>query len=519
MRYTCGMPTRKRQYIFTAIDFPNAAPHMGHVMEKIMADVIARWFRLRGDEVRFHVGTDENGIKIQQTAKAQGVTPQELVDRNAPLFENLFRRLGISFDFFIRTSNKEQHWPTVIAQWNLLKENGFLEKRTYTGLYCTGCERFLTKRDLVDGKCPDHQQVPEEVQEENWFFKLKGQEPFLKKLLDPKTGAYRIIPDFRANETLSFLDQGLEDVSFSRSKEVLQWGVPVPDDPDQIMYVWCDNLTSYLSSIGYFTDHAMTEWWEGAEAMDVIGKDIARFHALNWPAMLHCAGVKKMPNRLLVHGFITSEGQKMSKTLGNVVDANDVINTYGVDALRFFLSHEIPVGNDGDFSWKRFAEMYDAKLRNQLGNLLNRVLVLLKKEGSAIAVPESPPDADRAREGWEQFTAKMNAFDLYGGIQQTFELVATLNMGFDHAKPWTVKGDERLTLLSRFAESLRHVALLLLPFIPETAQKISQQLNVPYAEKMLEKNFEITEDLKKWGSQKSWKNVGEAAILFPPVEV
>jgi methionyl-tRNA synthetase len=208
----------------------------------------------------------------------------------------------------------------------------------------------------------------------------------------------------------------------------------------------------------------------------------------------------------------------MSKSIGNVVAPDEVISKYGVEALRFYLSHEIPVGNDGDFSWKRFGELYDSKLRNQLGNLLNRVLVLLKKEGGAVAVPESKEDAGRAAEGWKDFEKKMNEFDLHGGIQQAFELVSALNMGFDKAAPWKLKGEERLIMLSRFAESLRHVALLLLPFLPETAQKISTQLNVSYASKMLDRDFVITDELKMWGSEKSWKQVGDPSILFAPVE-
>ncbi len=505
-----------RQYVTTAIDFPNAAPHMGHVYEKILADVIVRWFRLRGDEVRFHLGNDENGIKIQQTAKEKGITPRELVDRNAPAFENLFRTLNISFDYFIRTADPKSHWPTVVELWKKLQAANYLEKRTYTGLYCAGCERFWRPQDLVDGKCPDHQVAPQEVTEENWFFLLKKKQKDIVALLGPGKGSYHLIPEWRAKETMVFLEGGLEDVSFSRSTKTLSWGVPVPGDPDQVMYVWCDNLTSYISSLGYFTDHEERKWWDDAEVTHVIGKDIARFHAINWPAMLQVAGVKT-PDRLLIHGFLTSDGQKMSKTLGNVVVPQDVLAKYGVDPLRFFLMHEIPVGNDGDFSWKRFGEIYDSKLRNQLGNLLNRVLVLLKKEGGTVAVPQSPTDAERATEGWKDFGRKMDAFDLHAGIQQVLELVSVLNTGFNAAAPWKLEGEARLTMLSRFAESLRHVALLLLPFMPETAQKITQQLNVSYAEKMQDRDFVITPAIKKWGGEKGWKAVGEPSILFAPV--
>ena len=508
-----------RQYITTAIDYPNAAPHMGHVLEKVLADVCARWFRLRGDEVRFQIGTDEHGIKIEQTAKKEGVSSKQLVDRNVPLFQELYKRLGISCDVFIRTSDQKIHWPTVIELWKRLEKAGVLEKRTYTGFYCTGCERFITKKELVDGKCPDHQIPPVEVKEENWFFLLSKEQEWLTKLLKKE---YKIVPSFREKETTTLLEGGLEDVSFSRPKSSLSWGVPVPGDVNQTMYVWCDALTNYISGLGLLTDHEEKKWWDDAEVTHVIGKDIARFHALIWPAMLKHAKVRT-PDRLLIHGFLTSEGQKMSKTTGNVVAPDEAISKYGVDALRFFLSHEIPVGNDGDFSWKRFGELYDAKLRNQLGNLLNRVLVLLKKQGGTVSVPDASStlivtDASRAAEGWKEYETKMNAFDLHGGIQQAFDLISALNMGFDKAAPWKLAGEERLRMLSRFAESIRLAALLLLPFIPETAQKISRQLNVSYAEKMLDKEFVITKEMKEWGSQKDWKVVGEPEILFAPVE-
>lgn len=508
-----------RQYVTTAIDFPNAAPHMGHVMEKILADVVVRWFRLRGDEVRFHIGTDENGIKIQQTAKAAGISPKELIDRNAPLFEDLFQKLNISYDFFIRTSDPDSHWPTVMELWKKLHEAGFLEKRQYTGLYCTGCERFVTERDLVDGKCPDHNKVPEKVTEENWFFLLSKKQKAVDQLLHAKTG-YTIVPDWRANETYAFLEEGLEDISFSRSKKTLYWGVPVPGDDDQVMYVWCDNLTSYISSLGYFTDHEMRQWWDDAEVTHVIGKDIARFHAINWPAMLECAGVKT-PNRLLIHGFLTSEGKKMSKTLGNVVSPVEILEKFkgDPDPIRFYLSHEIPVGNDGDFSWKRFEELYDAKLRNQLGNMLNRLLVLITKEGGSLAdIPSSAASELTDHLKWQEYATAMNAFEPQRALEVATNLVNQCNLYIDQKAPWKEKDPAaKLKILTALAEGLRHISLMLLPFMPETAQKIAQQLHVSYADSMLEKNFVIG-DLNKWGADTDWKVVGQPQILFPPLE-
>jgi len=531
LRYYLRMP--KRQYITTAIDYPNAAPHMGHVLEKVLADVCARWFRLRGDSVRFQIGTDEHGIKIQRTAENEGVTPKELVDRNVKLFEDLYKKLDISYDKFVRTSDQKAHWPTVQALWTKLRDAGLLEKRSYTGKYCSGCERFMSNRDLEDGKCPNHQVEPEEVTEENWFYLLSKDGDNLKNLLtkDWDKEKYRIIPGFREKETLSLIDQGLEDVSFSRPKTSLSWGIPVPEDEDHMMYVWCDALTNYISGLDYFglsgisevarheragdVSRLGVEWWDDAEVVHVIGKDISRFHALIWPSMLKNAGVRT-PDVLLTHGFLTSEGDKMSKSLGNVVVPQDVMDKYGKDALRFYLSHEVPVGRDGDFSWDRFAKLYDSALRNDLGNLLNRVLVLLKKEGGELG--EFGSDPKLLGSTWKTYSDAMDSYELSIGAAEAIALATRSNKFIDDKKPWELESKEKAIVLTQLAEALRHVALLLLPFAPETAQKISKQLNVPYSDIMLEKDFVITDEIKKWGSQADWKKVGEPEILFAPVE-
>ncbi len=506
---------KKRQYVTTAIDYPNAAPHMGHVLEKVLADVLVRWFRLRGDEVRFQIGTDEHGIKIQQTAEKERMTPKALVDRNVPLFQDLYRTLGISADLFIRTSDKKVHWPTVEALWKKLQDAGVLEKRTYTGLYCSGCERFVTKKDLVDGLCPDHQIAPQEVKEENWFFALSTETTWLKGLLKKE---YKITPSFRKNETFALLEQGLEDVSFSRPKSSLSWGIPVPGDEEQTMYVWCDALTNYISGLGYFTDHEEKKWWDDATITHVIGKDIARFHALIWPAMLKAAGVR-IPDQLLIHGFLTSEGQKMSKSLGNVVKPEEVLAHFNgnPDPLRFYLSAEVPVGNDGDFSWKRIDELYDSKLRNQLGNMLNRVLVMMKKDGFGLQINSSRAFDDQVVLEWKQYDEAFENFELHKAIQQVTVWIDRMNAAFNSSAPWKLEGAARANVLSEFAEMLRHASLMLLPFIPESAQNMSTQLGLPYAKKMLEKDFVITKEMRTWGAVKDWKRVGEPSILFPPL--
>jgi len=514
--YISILITCMRQYLTTAIDYANAAPHMGHVMEKILADTVARWFRLRGDEVLFQIGMDEHGIKIQETAKKQELTPQALVEKVVPIYRDLYGRLSISDDRFIRTTDKKLHWPTVLALWKQLQKTRSLEKRSYTGLYCQGCERFMTKRDLIDGKCPIHNAAPKEVKEENWFLLLKREGEWLKDLLTKKKGGYHIVPSTRAQETLSLIEQGLEDVSFSRPTSSLSWGIPVPEDSGQVMYVWCDALTNYISGLGLLTEHAEKEWWDDAEVTHVIGKDIARFHALIWPAMLKNAGVRT-PDRLLIHGFLTSDGQKMSKTIGNVVLPEDVLQKFNgnPDPLRFYLSHEIPVGNDGDFSWKRIEELYDAVLRNKLGNLLNRVLVLLKKEGGGL----KDCGKDSLGDAWKIYAKAMEEFRLSDALQETLKIAMGANEYIDARKVWALPAEEKSAELSNLAERLRHIALMLLPFIPQTAQEIARQLNLPYAEQMLEKTFQITPAMQKWGGQKDWKKVGEPRILFAPLVV
>ena len=371
----------------------------------------------------------------------------------------------------------------------------------------------MTKRDLVDGKCPNHQTAPEEITEENWFFTLHLYEGMLKKLLDSANGTYHIVPEYRAQEVYSILEGGLEDVSFSRSIDTLYWGVPVPEDSEQVMYVWCDNLTNYISTLGYLTPQEDRTWWDDAEVTHVIGKDISRFHALNWPAMLHAAGIKT-PDRLLIHGFLTSSGEKMSKSIGNVVVPSEVIEKYGVDPLRFYLSHEIPVGRDGDFSWDRMQKLYDSKLRNDIGNLLNRVLVLLQKEGGNLAAPGKP---DFLAQNQDEYCAAMNSFDFSKAVQLAITIAVDCNRYIDEQKPWSMSGSEKLVVLSSIAEALRHLSLALLPFIPESAQKISLQLGVPYAETMLQKDF-IIGDKRVWGSQKDWRKIGKPEILFNPIE-
>ena len=494
-----------RQYLTTAIDYANAAPHMGHVMEKVLADVCARWMRLRGDEVLFQIGMDEHGVKVQRTAAEQSLAPRALVDRMAPLYRDLFARLHVSHDRFIRTSDRAAHWPTVAALWGKLADAGMLEKRSYRGLYCSGCEQFLTARDLEDGMCPHHQRAPEEVTEENWFFLLSKKQGALRKLLAAKKGGYRIIPASRARETLALLDEGLTDVAFSRPVSSLSWGVPVPGDTGQTMYVWCDALTNYLSGLGFFTDREERAFWDDAEVTRVSGKDIPRFHALIWPAMLSAAGVRA-PDRLLVHGFLTCDGRKMSKTIGNVVVPGEVLDRFGgdPDPLRLYLSG-IPVGSDGDFSWERIGDLYDGVLRNKIGNLLNRVLAMLAKEGGVIV-----PLAGKGDVPWEDYRKAMDAFEYSEALKIAVAFADAANTSIDRTKPWALPTGEKRRELAVLAEHVRHLSLMLLPFIPGTAGRMLAQLGLGVPG--------VLPGETAWGAKTAWKAAGAPEILFRPLE-
>src|SRR3989338_2326616 len=371
-------------YITTAIDYVNAKPHIGHAIEKIQADVLARFHRQKGDEVWFLTGTDEHGAKIARAAQAAGKDPKDFVDDGAGHFKDLKKALNLSWDDFIRTSSQKRHWPGAQKLWLKLFEAGDLYKKSYKGLYCVGHEAFITEKDLVDGKCRDHQTAPELIEEENWFFRLSKYSDKIKSVIE--SGELKIIPESRENEILSLIRQGLEDVSFSRPRKDLSWGIPVPNDPEHTMYVWCDALTNYITAIGYgqeqnieISKYRNFEYWWPAD-LHIIGKDILRFHTAIWPGMLLSAGLP-LPKAIFVHGFITVEGQKMSKTIGNVIAPVEQKKP-GTDPVRYYLLREIPSYEDGDFSYKKFEERYNGDLANGIGNLVARVTTIGQKLGN-----------------------------------------------------------------------------------------------------------------------------------------
>ena len=465
---------QEKFYLTTAIDYTNDKPHLGHALEKIQADVLARYYRnkLGKENVWFLTGTDEHGVKIARAAEKAGKSPREFVDEVAPKFIALKEALNLSFDQFIRTTDEKIHYPGVEKIWNTLLANGDLEKRTYRGLYCVGHEAFVTEKDLVDGKCSDHGQVPEVIEEENWFFKLSKYTGQIKEKI--QKGELLILPETRRNEILSLLERGLEDVSFSRPRKDLEWGIQVPNDPEQTIYVWADALTNYISAIGYGRNEDYKKWWP-AEAQ-IIGKDILRFHAAIWPGMLIAAELP-LPKKLLVHGFITVDGQKMSKTIGNVVDPVEIAKKYGSDALRYYLLKEIPSGEDGDFSEKKFEALYNGDLANGLGNFVSRVKKLAQNEG----IGEENPGEFSAQV--EELKTKLDGdirnFKLNEALFKIWELISRGDKYMNDKEPWKTKDKQTIANLLYLANRITEITEPFLPGASEIAKSGGSQALFP----------------------------------------
>ncbi|MBI4062389.1 methionine--tRNA ligase, partial [Candidatus Gottesmanbacteria bacterium] len=360
----------RKFYITAAIPYVNGRPHVGHALEFIQCDVVARYKKLQGYDTLYISGSDENGLKIVQAAEKQNLTPQKLADRNTQVFLDLVKLLNIDIGVWRRGSDKKFHWPGTEKLWRLGEKNGDIYKKMYGGFYCVGCEDFYLKKDLVDGKCPEHLTVPEWVEEENYFFKLSRYQKEIEKLIS--SDSLLVIPQARKNEVLAFIRSGLEDFSISRSKKrAKNWGIPVPGDDSQVIYTWYDGLNIYQTAVGFgYDDASWKKWWP--TDLHVIGKGILRFHAVYWIGMLLSAKLP-IPKSIFVHGYISSGGHKMSKSLGNVVDPFEVVERYGTDATRYYLLREIPAHGDGDFTYGRFTQLYNADLANGLGNLIARV--------------------------------------------------------------------------------------------------------------------------------------------------
>jgi len=509
-------------YITTSIVYTNAKPHIGFALELFQTDAIARLHRLLGYDVKFLTGTDEHGLKIYRQAEEKGQTPQQFVDGIAGQVQQLAADNQVSNDDFIRTTDQKRHWPAAQKIWQKLAENNLLEKRKYSGLYCVGCERYIREDELnKQGQCPDHLTEPEHLESENYFFKLSDfTDSILVKI---KSGELEIHPEERRNEILQLLESGLEDISFSRDVSQIPWGIPVPDDPNQVMYVWCDALTNYISALGYAeeTEEFLTFWPADTH---MIGKDILRFHAAIWPAMLMAAELP-MPKNILVHGFIQSGGQRMSKTIGNVIDPFEISIKYGSSALRLILLKEIPAFKDGDLTNERIGELYQSELANKLGNLISRVTAMTNKY-----FPNDLPEVELEKlieiniPDIKQFEVNQPNYgrtDLL--IEQIWQIIESANQFVEDQKPWELAKQEDKTQLSQvilnLLETIRLIALLLEPIDPSTSQKILDALgqekfdssqNVQNREKYLQ--------LLEWGRFNNEVTIQPIQPLFPRID-
>lgn len=510
------MTTKQPFYLTTAIAYANGAPHIGFALELIYTDAMARYQRMMGKDVVFVTGTDEHGQKIARKAEDLGKETQAYVNEIADLFKTLSKDLSISNTDFIRTT-EDRHKETVKAFWNLVIENGkndprgpFLYTKKYSGLYCVGCEAFKTEKELVDGTCPDHHTVPELIEEENYFFKLTA---FKKDLLALYQNENFVYPETKFNEAIQLVKGGLEDISVSRSSKQVPWGIPVPGDETQNIYVWFDALVNYLSAIGFPYDKAMSERYWPAD-LHIIGKEINRFHTVLWPAMLMAAGVQP-PKRVGVHGWILAKGgTKMSKTLGNVLEPRMLLDVFGVEASRYLLLREIPFNGDGEYDHDRYLARYGADLANNLGNLVFRVASMIQKyrDGKASAIGTDPWNtSDR----WKQYIEQMDGLRFDQALETTWTLIRDANKYIDDEKPWSLakegKEEDLDRVLAALAEGIRHIGWMLRPFMPQTSETILQSIHQDTEEKTIA-------EISTWGLIQTGTTIDLGTPLFPRIE-
>jgi len=484
---------KKGFYITTAIPYVNAPPHVGFALELVQTDIIARYNKIKGAKVLLLTGADENSLKNVKAAEKLGITPQELVDRNAAQFRDVATKLNVAFDRFVKSSIKEEHWQGVQKIWQLADKNGDIYKKKYKGLYCVECELFYKESELVDGLCPEHKIKLELIEEENYFFKLSKYQGKIEELIT--SGKLEIIPSNKKNEVISFIKEGLEDFSISRSSTRAKgWGIPVPGDTSQIIYVWMDALSIYLTGVGYGKDPAEFESWWPAD-IHVIGKGIIKFHALYWPAFLISAGLE-LPKKIFVHGYVTIEGQKISKSLGNVINPLDLLSKYKADEIRYYLVRDIPASEDGDFSENGLKDRINKELLGDLGNLVNRVLTLAENS-KFTSFTGRPELQDKLNIG--SIEGKMDRLELHHALEEIMEFVRHCNKYVNDKKPWTITGKELEGVLYNLLEGIRVSSILLYPFIPDTSDKIADKLGTQKAAQISECKFrpEFKEKLTK----------------------
>ena len=460
----------KKLYIATAIPYVNGTPHIGNALDYLLADIWTRYQKQNGHEVRFQVGTDEHGNKIAAKALEAGMDPKAYTDQMYVNFEALMKKVGASYTDFIRTTD-EHHVGAVQYIWQTLAP--YIYKGKYEGWYCVGHEAFFTDKEVqaTSGVCPDHQTPYQQISEDNYYLKTSA---FTDKIREAiQTGVMEIVPDFRKKEFLELIKDGLQDVSISRPRKNLSWGVPVPGDPDQIMYVWIDALANYITVLGYPDHEEWKQYWPAD--VQVIGKDILRFHAGIWPAMLLGLGLG-LPKKLLVHGHIVSSGEKMSKTVGNVIDPNEIIDQYGLDAFRYFFARHIPTLDDGDFTWEKFENAYNGELGNDLGNLIQRVSSMVTRYQSGVIgeLPKSEHDMSAYHEA-------MDNLEFNKALDEVWLMVRSLNQYIENVKPWEIakhveKDAEAAAhlaeVLAYAVGALLQIGDLLVPFLPGVSGRI-----------------------------------------------
>lgn len=460
----------KQKYITTAIPYVNAKPHIGNAIDYLLADIWARYQRQRGFDVRFQVGTDEHGNKVAMKAAEAGLEPKAYTDQMYGAFEELMKKVGATYTDFVRTTDAH-HEASVQYIWQKLQP--YIYKGTYEGWYCVGCEAFVTDKDAAanNGICPDHGREYQRLSEENYYLKTSA---FTDKIREAiHSGELQIVPEFRKKEFLELIKDGLQDVSISRPRKNLSWGVAVPNDPDQVMYVWLDALANYITVLGYPDKEGWQQYWPAD--VQVIGKDILRFHAGIWPAMLLGLGLE-LPGTLLAHGFVNVGGSKMSKTVGNVVDPNEIIDIYGLDAFRYFFSRHIPTLDDGDFTWEKFESAYNTELSNDLGNLLQRVSAMIIRYQAGVISGDTQSDHDE-----QHYHDAMAEFNYAKAIDHTWNSVRALNQYLEDVKPWEVakrrdsdpEAEAHLgEILAHAAGTLQQIATQLAPFLPGASAAI-----------------------------------------------